>query len=73
MDNITPLKPATADAAIADDAMANTQPPTEPTHEPTVQPLNLVEDTKVRSKLRLYAILIALYVRFPVSAFKKNH
>lgn len=30
---------------------------------PTIEPLDLIESPKVRTKLRLYAILFALYVR----------
>ena len=53
MDNITPLKPAMADAG----------PPAEPSpNEHTIEPLDLIEEPKVRTKLRIYAILAALYV-----------
>ena len=53
MDNITPLKPAMADAG----------PPAElPPNEHTIEPLDLIEEPKVRTKLRIYAILAALYV-----------
>ena len=53
MDNITTLEPA----------MADDRPPAEPPPtEHTVEPLELLEDAKVRTKLRTYAILAALYV-----------
>lgn len=57
MDNITALKPAIPDA----------RPPAElPPNSHTIEPLDLHQDQKVRTKLRLYAILIALYVPRPV-------
>jgi hypothetical protein len=31
-----------------------------------IKPLDLIESPKVRTKLRLYAILLALYVTYPV-------
>lgn len=55
MDNITALKPAMADVG----------PPAElPSNEHTIEPLDLLEDPKVRTKLRIYAILVALYVHY---------
>jgi hypothetical protein len=59
MDTITALKPVSRDAG----------PPAElPLNEPTTEPLDLLEDTKVRTKLRIYAILVALYVHYPFLA-----
>ena len=63
MDNITALKPATADAG----------PPVELSpDEHTIEPLDLLEDPKVRTKLRIYAILVALYVHYPVLALSEH-
>ena len=70
MDNITALKPAMADAG----------PPAElppiPHNENaigSIEPLDLVEeDPKVRTKLRLYGILVALYVHYPVLALSEH-
>ena len=58
MDDITTVKPATT--------TADTSPPAElPANKKstTIQPLDLVQSPKVRTKLQIYAILIALYVR----------
>jgi hypothetical protein len=57
MDNITALMPAMADAGPPADCLPN---------EPAVEPLDPVEDPKVRTKLRISAILVALYVHYPV-------
>ena len=56
-ENITTLKPAVTDAG----------PPTElPANEPPIEPLDLLEAPKVRTKLRIYSILVALYVSYPI-------
>ncbi|KAK3169355.1 hypothetical protein OEA41_008738 [Lepraria neglecta] len=63
MDNITALKPATADAG----------PPVELSpDEHTIEPLDLLEDPKVRTKLRIYAILVALYLVLFVAALDQT-
>lgn len=63
MDNITPHKPAVAD----------TGPPAElPPNERTIEPLDLIEEPKVRTKLRIYAILAALYVHCPILALSEH-
>lgn len=63
MGNITALKPAMADAG----------PPAElPPNESTIEPLDLLEEPKVRTKLRIYAILVALYVHCPVLALGEH-
>lgn len=63
MDNITALKPAIPDAG----------PPAElPPNGHTIEPLDLHEDQKVRTKLRLYAILIALYLVLFVAALDQT-
>ena len=55
MDDITAVKPAAMpDAAPAPELPAN--------DEPTLEPLDLVQEPKVRTKLRIYSILVALYV-----------
>jgi hypothetical protein len=52
MDNITALTPGMVDPALAD--------------PPPIEPLEVIEDQKepVRSKLRLSAILVSLYVYY---------
>ena len=56
IDNITVLSPAAADAG----------PPAEvPPNERTIEPLDLVEEPKIRTKLRIYAIVFALCVLTP--------
>ena len=65
MDNIMPLKPATAEAGPAAEP-----PPSEQEH--TIEPLDLIEEPKVRTKLRIYAILAALYVHYPVFAPQRS-
>lgn len=63
MDNITPHNPAVAD----------TGPPAElPPNEHPIEPLDLIEEPKVRTKLRIYAILAALYVHYPILAFSAS-
>lgn len=47
--------------------MADAGAPAElPPNEHTIEPLDILEDPKVRAKLRIYAILVALYVHYPV-------
>ena len=56
MDDITAVKPA---------AMPDAEPAPElpaANKEPAIEPLDLVQDPKVRTKLRIYSILVALYV-----------
>lgn len=63
VDNIKALKPAMADAG----------PPAElPPNEHTIEPLDLLEEPRVRTKLRIYAILVALYVRYPVLSLSEQ-
>jgi hypothetical protein len=56
MDNITAVQPAMLDAGPSEEILPN---------DPTIEPLDEVEDPKVRTKLRIYAILVALYVIAP--------
>ncbi len=63
MDNITALKPAMADAGTLVEL---------PPNEHTIEPLDLLEHLKVRTKLRIYAILVALYVHYPVLALSEH-
>jgi hypothetical protein len=60
MDNITAAQPAMVDAGPPEEFLPN---------EPTIEPLDQVEDPKVRTKLRIYAILVALYVHYPFLAY----
>ena len=56
MDDITAVKPA---------AMPHAEPAPElppANNEHTIEPLDLVQEPKVRTKLRIYSILVALYV-----------
>ncbi|OCL12975.1 MFS drug transporter [Glonium stellatum] len=63
MDDITAPKPATVDAG----------PPAElPPNEHTVEPLDLLEEPKVRTKLRIYVILIVLYLVLFVAALDQT-
>ena len=54
-DNITAVGPALADAG---------SPAELPSNERTVEQFETFNDPKVRTKLRLYAILVALYVQY---------
>ena len=55
MDDITAVKPAAMpDAGAAPELSTN--------NEPTIEPLDVVQEPKVRTKLRIYSILVALYV-----------
>jgi hypothetical protein len=65
MDNITVLTPATADAGPPADC-----PPIVPAI--TIEPLDSVEVPKVRTQLRIYTILVALYVHYPVLAVREH-
>ena len=62
MDNITALKPAIEHVGPA--ATAGPQAKL-PTNEHTIEPVDLQEPPIVRKKLRIYAILVALYVHYP--------
>ena len=63
MDSITAVKPAIADA----------EPPAEPLPiAQTIEPLDLLEAPKIRTKLRINAILVALYVHYPVLALSEH-
>jgi hypothetical protein len=53
MDNITAVNPATTDAGPPEEFLSN---------EPTIERLDQVEDPEVRTKMRIDAILVALYV-----------
>lgn len=55
MDDITTIKPTAPDAETP--AMAELPP-----NEQPIEPLDLIEAPKVRTRLRIYAILLALYV-----------
>jgi hypothetical protein len=66
MDNITPLKPPMADSGTPAEL-----PPNERTIEP-IELLKPLEDPTVRTKLRLYAILVALYVHHPILALSEH-
>ena len=69
MDNITALKPAMEDVGLAVDA----GPPAElPPNEIVIEPLDLQEPPKVRTKLRIYAILVALNVHYPVLVLNEH-
>lgn len=69
MDDITVIKPAIEDVGIA----ANAESPAKlPTDEHTIEPLDLQEPPIVRKKLRIYAILVALYVHYPKLASARN-
>jgi hypothetical protein len=57
MDNITALTPGMVDAGPGPRPLAELPP-----NEQTIEPLDVLEDEPVRSKLRLYAILVSLYV-----------
>jgi hypothetical protein len=84
MDDITTLKPAATIAGAP--AMAPATEPTEhsaeqkpvsmdterPPNEHTIEPLEISEDLPVRSKLRIYTILIALSVDYPVLTPSKH-
>ncbi|MCJ1383356.1 hypothetical protein MMC17_006469 [Xylographa soralifera] len=63
MDNITAVKPAIADAGLPAELRPN---------EDTIDPLDLLEDPKVRTKLRTYAILVALYPVIFVAALDQT-
>ena len=62
MENITALKPAVEDAGLAANAGPQAKPPT---NEHTIEPVDLQEPPIVRKKLRISAILVALYVHDP--------
>lgn len=63
LDNITTVKPTTADA----------EPPADISSiERTIEPLDIVEEPKVRTKLRIYSILVALYVRYTLLALSEH-
>ena len=59
MDNITPITSATPDAGPLAQPPTNNEPLT---NEHTVEPLDELEAPNVRTKLRIYTILVALYV-----------
>lgn len=56
MDNITPVEPVTADTGTRAEV---------PISEYAVEPLEVVETPDARSRLRIYAILVSLYVYRP--------
>ena len=64
MENITALKPAIEDVGLAATAASQAKLPT---NERPIEPLDLQEPPVVRKKLRIYAILVALYVYYPNS------
>ena len=43
-----------------------------PTNEQTSEPLDLIESPKARTKLRIYAILISLYVNYSSLTLSKS-
>ncbi len=56
-------RPKMNDTTVLQPAMADAELPAEPTpEERTIEPLDLIEEPKVRTKLRIYTILAALYV-----------
>ena len=55
MDDITAVKPA----AMPDVGPA---PALLTSNEPTIEPLDVAQEPKIRTKLRIYSILVALYV-----------
>lgn len=71
---------------MAIDIMTNAEPPLVqaglpaelpaagiPATDAPITPLDLIEGTKIRTKLRLYAILFALYVTSPNLVFYQCH
>lgn len=58
----------TDDITVVESAIAGAGPPPTdlPHNEPIIEPLDLLENPNARTKLRLYAILVALYVHYPV-------
>jgi hypothetical protein len=63
--NITALEPARAGPDAG--------PPAElPPNKHTIEPLDLIENPKVRTKLRIYSILVSLYVHYPVLALSEH-
>ena len=58
MDHITAV-PSIKPAAMPD---PEPTPELPPDTQPTIEPLDLVQEPKVRTKLRIYSILVALYV-----------
>ncbi|KAK6063827.1 major facilitator superfamily transporter [Seiridium cupressi] len=63
MDSIAVVKPATADASA---------PPELPPHEHSVEPLDVPEDTKIRTTLRTYSILVSLCLVLFVAALDQT-
>jgi hypothetical protein len=81
MDDITALKPATANAGPPAVALPSEHTAEQkrvsmgkehPPNEHTIEPLDVSEDSNVRSKLRIYTILIALCVHYPVLALSEH-
>ncbi|KAI1392652.1 major facilitator superfamily domain-containing protein [Hypoxylon trugodes] len=63
MDTITPAK----------SDPTGVEPPVEiPHNEPVIEPLDLLEESEVRTKLRIYAILLALYLVLFIAALDQT-
>jgi hypothetical protein len=62
---MTGLKKPTSDCVVASEsAITDTATPAElPSDAQTIEPLDVVEPEPIRTKLRTYATLLALYVR----------
>ncbi|KAI1078395.1 major facilitator superfamily domain-containing protein [Whalleya microplaca] len=63
MDDLTPVKPPMTDPGA----------PAEPSsHKTPIKPLQLAEESKVRSKLRIFSILVSLYLVLFVAALNQT-
>ena len=69
MDTITASEPQVVLAGSSAELLAAEVPPS----DNPIEPLNLIDNPKVRTKLRLYAILSALYVAYPALVFGEDH
>jgi hypothetical protein len=63
MDDITTLAPVMVHAR----SLAELPP-----HEHTIKPLSLLEEPKVRTRLSVYVVLVALYVNYPIVALHEH-
>lgn len=68
MDIITASEPPLVHAGFPAELPAAEVPPS----DIPIEPLDLIESPKVRTKLRLYAILSALFVAYPTLAFNQD-
>jgi hypothetical protein len=69
MDIITASEPPLVHAAFPAEIPAAETPPI----DIPIESLDLIESPKVRTKLRLYAILSALYVAYPTLVVNEDH